>query len=77
MKNPPAKEKKSAVSNAAEEEKYILRLYIAGKKRKSSKAIANLKQVCEEHLAGRRPPQKPLIKVITGVRVLELHSFVV
>jgi hypothetical protein len=30
MKNPPAKEKKSAVSNAAEEEKYILRLYIAG-----------------------------------------------
>jgi circadian clock protein KaiB len=37
----------------AEDEKYILRLYIAGKKRKSSKAIANLNRVCEEHLAGR------------------------
>jgi len=40
-------------STKAEEEKYILRLYIAGKKRKSSKAIANLRLFCEEHLAGR------------------------
>ncbi|RJQ62183.1 MAG: circadian clock protein KaiB [Desulfobacteraceae bacterium] len=35
------------------EEKYVLRLYVAGTDRKSSKAIANLRRVCEEHLAGR------------------------
>jgi circadian clock protein KaiB len=32
---------------------YQLRLYIAGQTRKSLLAIANLKQVCETHLAGR------------------------
>jgi circadian clock protein KaiB len=32
---------------------YQLRLYVAGQTRKSLQAIANLKQICEEHLAGR------------------------
>lgn len=32
---------------------YHLRLYVAGQTAKSVAAIANLKRVCEEHLAGR------------------------
>jgi circadian clock protein KaiB len=32
---------------------YNLRLYVAGQTPKSLTAIANLKQICEEHLAGR------------------------
>ncbi len=32
---------------------YHLRLYVAGQTAKSLAAIANLKRVCEEHLAGR------------------------
>jgi len=33
--------------------KYILRLYIAGTSAKSTRAIDNLKKICEEHLKGR------------------------
>jgi circadian clock protein KaiB len=32
---------------------YLLRLYVAGRTAKSIQALANLKQICEEHLAGR------------------------
>ncbi len=32
---------------------YYLRLYVAGQTTKSLTAMANLKRVCEEHLAGR------------------------
>jgi len=32
---------------------YHLRLYVAGQTQKSMAALANLKRVCEEHLAGR------------------------
>lgn len=32
---------------------YHLRLYVAGQTSKSIAALANLKRVCEEHLAGR------------------------
>lgn len=32
---------------------YQLRLYVAGQTPKSVKAFANLKRICEEHLAGR------------------------
>ncbi len=34
------------------EEKYQLRLYVAGKTAKSVTALANLKRYCEEHLKG-------------------------
>ncbi len=34
-------------------EQYHLRLYVAGQTAKSLAAMANLKRVCEEHLAGR------------------------
>ena len=33
--------------------KYELRLYVAGVNPNSSRAIANVRQICEEHLAGR------------------------
>ena len=32
---------------------YLLRLYVAGQTRKSLAAFANLKKICEEHMAGR------------------------
>lgn len=36
-----------------EAEEYNLRLYVAGQTPKSLAAIANLKIICEQHLAGR------------------------
>ncbi len=33
--------------------KYILRLYVTGLTPKSTKAIENVRRLCEEHLAGR------------------------
>ena len=35
------------------EQTYRLRLYVAGQTPKSVLALANLKQICEEHLRGR------------------------
>jgi circadian clock protein KaiB len=35
------------------QEKYILRLYVAGMTPNSLRAIDNLKKICEEHLKGR------------------------
>jgi len=35
------------------EDQYRLRLYVAGQTAKSVAAIANLRRICEEHLAGR------------------------
>lgn len=49
-KNIKAWERDSAMTG---EEKYILRLYVAGSEKKSKKAIANLRRICEENLAGR------------------------
>lgn len=37
----------------ASPEKWILRLYVAGKTPKSVAALTNLKRICEDHLAGR------------------------
>ena len=33
--------------------KYVLRLYVTGMTPKSTRAIANVQTLCEEHLAGR------------------------
>src|SRR5512142_1810568 len=38
----------------SEEENWELRLYVAGQTPKSMTAFANLKKLCEEHLAGKR-----------------------
>jgi circadian clock protein KaiB len=43
--------KAAANRNAAH--KYELRLYVAGVNPNSSRAIANVRRICEEHLAGR------------------------
>jgi circadian clock protein KaiB len=52
MKNKPVEKKKPAKS-APVEEVWILRLYVAGQTPKSIAALANLKCICEEYLAGK------------------------
>ena len=42
-----------AISRERRQEKYVLRLYVAGPQAKSSRAMANVRKFCEEHLAGR------------------------
>ncbi|KAB2945153.1 MAG: thiol-disulfide isomerase [Candidatus Methanoperedens nitroreducens] len=46
------KEYEEAIAKSGEE-KYILRLYITGITPKSTKAILNVKKICEESLKGR------------------------
>lgn len=36
-----------------EEERWELRLYVAGQSPKSLRALSNLRKLCEQHLAGR------------------------
>jgi len=36
----------------AKKQKYVLRLYITGMTEKSTQAIANIRQICEDHLKG-------------------------
>jgi circadian clock protein KaiB len=43
----------SEAAAPASGEHYNLRLYVAGQTPKSTAAIANLRRICEEHLAGR------------------------
>ena len=40
-------------STQAKSDTFILRLYVAGQTPKSMTAFANLKKICEEHLAGQ------------------------
>jgi circadian clock protein KaiB len=42
-----------AQDTSHEPEVWLLRLYVAGHSPKSLTALANLKKICEEHLAGR------------------------
>jgi circadian clock protein KaiB len=42
-----------ALATRPEVETWALRLYVAGQSPKSIAAFANLKRLCEEHLAGR------------------------
>lgn len=43
----------AAAGSDSYEEVYELRLYVAGQTARSLQAFANLKRICEEHLAGR------------------------
>jgi circadian clock protein KaiB len=43
----------SAVASGSTDGHYELRLYVAGQTPRSLTAFANLKRVCEEHLAGK------------------------
>ena len=51
----PARPKATRAGGAkeAKPDTYILRLYIAGNTPRSAAALANLKEICAEHLAGR------------------------
>ena len=42
-----------AISVSLQEPRYVLRLYIAGSTPRSSRAITNLKTICEIHLKDR------------------------
>ena len=54
MTTNPGKTAQTKVKPAkAKPEMYTLRLYIAGQTPRSVAALANLKKICEEHLAGR------------------------
>jgi circadian clock protein KaiB len=41
------------MQTAPDQRRYVLRLYIAGATSRSTQAIVNIKQICEEHLQGR------------------------
>ena len=43
----------SDIAGAGGDDRWYLRLYVAGQSPKSLQAFANLKSLCEEHLAGR------------------------
>ena len=51
--HPAATTRDDADHGSADEEPYILRLYVAGQTPKSIAAFANLKRLCEEYLSGR------------------------
>jgi circadian clock protein KaiB len=40
-------------NEAGRPERYILRLFVTGTTTRSQHAIANMRRICEEHLAGR------------------------
>ena len=42
-----------AAEAASERVKYVLRLYVAGTREASLRAVTNIKQICERHLSGR------------------------
>ena len=42
-----------AAEAASERVKYVLRLYVAGTRSASLRAVANIKRICERHLPGR------------------------
>jgi circadian clock protein KaiB len=46
------KTKRKTAVKKPKPEKYILRLYVTGITPRSSKAILNVKKICEEHLKG-------------------------
>ena len=49
----PDRPARVGTARKAKPDTYILRLYVAGQTPKSIAALANLKKICEEHLAGR------------------------
>jgi circadian clock protein KaiB len=55
-------------------EKWNLRLYIAGQTPKSIAALANLKRVCDEHLAGRYSIE--VIDLLKNPRLAKDHEIV-
>lgn len=52
-RNPNTAGRQPAPNQGTPEERWLLRLYVAGQTPKCVTAFSNLKQLCEEHLAGR------------------------
>jgi circadian clock protein KaiB len=48
-----AKDKPASADKAHDPDFWMLRLYVAGQTARSMQAFANLKKICEEHLAGK------------------------
>src|SRR6188768_3933679 len=69
MKTPESKQAGGGASDPEGAEVWRLRLYVAGQTPKSLTAFANLKKICEEHLAGRY-----LIEVIDLVQQPQLAA---
>lgn len=53
MTNPSKEPSSPSRDSDVEEKLWELRLYVAGQTPNSLKAFANLKKICEEHLAGK------------------------
>ncbi len=47
------RQKKKSVRKVPDKDVWIMKLYVAGQTAKSVTAFANLKEICEEHLAGK------------------------
>jgi circadian clock protein KaiB len=43
----------AAAAAAQDQGRYVLRLYVSGMTARSSRAIVNIRKICEEHLKGR------------------------
>lgn len=50
---PPAIEDLARAAAEAPGDRYVLRLYVTGMTSRSTRAIENVRKICEEHLAGR------------------------
>ena len=48
-----AKDVKGAIASRSPKERYVLRLYVTGLTPNSTRAIANIKALCETYLEGR------------------------
>ena len=48
-----AKDVKGAMASRSPKERYVLRLYVTGLTPNSTRAIANIKTLCQTHLEGR------------------------
>jgi circadian clock protein KaiB len=53
VKKSPPKSGAELIKKAGKDGRWILRLYVAGETARSLTAFANLKKICEEHLANR------------------------
>lgn len=53
MKKAQEQTAKAAEPPAAKKTEFVLRLYITGASPNSSRAISNIKEICEKHLKGR------------------------
>jgi circadian clock protein KaiB len=54
---PMARRLEAAIAGDGSKDRFVLRLYVTGLTARSRQAIANIRRLCEEHLAGRHELQ--------------------